>query len=233
MKTWNVIGACILVGGVVLGSGALQSNVHPWARWAPGSWVETEIVPFSSGKMLARETLLGAGRDGIALRRLTTMSGPEGPVDVETHTTLGYATMGGAHLDPARKALGTATRVALGRRFECTVWRAAGRIDKSMSEETTWMTPELEYPVHIETKIDQWVLVLDLVRLEDSIRVGHEKVSGARYEGTATSGGREDQVFQVRSSAVPGGLVRTEMRRALDDGSTGIHTNKVVAFETL
>jgi len=232
MKMWNSFGAWALVGAVAFGAGNSGAEIHPWASWAPGTWVETEIVPFDSGKMLNRETLMGAGPDGVQIARVTTMSGPGGPVDVDTQMTLGLATMGSAHLDPGRKNLGNEKRVALGRRFDCTVWRAAGSLDGKVSQETTWMTAELDYPVRIETKFGPWELSLDLVQLEDSIRVGNKKVSGARYEGTAASADREDRVFQVRSAEVPGGLVRTEMRRKLENGSFSVHSNTVVAFET-
>lgn len=235
MRIWKTIVALAAVAcaaGVAIG-GVTESRLHPWSRWQPGSWVETEIDPIGSGKMLSRETLVEAGRDAVRLHVKTNMSGPDGPVEIDAERIVGYAFMGGAHLDAGREKVGTETLVYLGKRYECTVWSATGRIDKDRSEERAWTTEGILYPLRVETKLEGYELVLNLVRMDDVFRVGSERVACVRYEGTAMTNGEEMTVYQLRSAEVPGGWVRTEMRIPREDGTIGVHSNTVVAFDAL
>lgn len=197
---------------------------HPWGRWQPGAWVETETRAPGALPVVDRRQLVRAAADGYVLQ-----VSPAKEVAAAEEPLTSWSFNGFAHLSPEGVAIGTEEVEVAGRSFTCTVWEARVGEGGAARHERSWVAQGIELPLRFQSSDGRTSVSLAAASLEDFVEVAGRKLACVRYEG---SGKARDEVFFCRqwsSLDVPGGIVRLEtLVKAAAPG--GRVERQVVAF---
>ena len=224
MKTLALLALCLPLADTP----AAREAAHPWGRWLPGAWVETETrVEGAAGATVERSRLVGPAAEGYVLR----LSGPGGEPEGEERTSR-WGLGGFAHLAPGARVVGEEEVEACGRAFACTVWEArseGGGERGALQVDRSWVAPGHELPLRFQSSGPEGSVSMALVALEDFVPLDGRKLRCVRYEGTGRTKGGAFRVRQWSSLEVPGGIVRMESRVSAG-GPERLVERQVLAF---